>query len=292
MLTVLSPAKTLDFSPTPLELHSQPDALDQAQLLARTMRNKPLKAYREMMGISDKLARLNKERFQAFEPPFTPANAKQALLAFKGDTYTDLLADELDADQLAFAQQHLRLLSGLYGALRPLDLIQPYRLEMGTRLKTRRGQTLYAFWGDRITKQLEAALAETSGEACLLNLASNEYFEAVKPAKLKAPVVDVRFEDLKNGQYKIISFFAKRARGAMAGWIVRNRIDSVEALKAFGGRGYGFVPDGSSDDRLLFRRDPEALGHRSRTRTEPSAPGSSADRPSGCSRSLASANTR
>src|SRR5690606_21029782 len=211
----------------------------------------------KLMGLSDKLAALNVARYQEWSRPSSPDNAKQAVLAFNGDVYEGLDAPSLSREDLEWAQRHLRILSGLYGVLRPLDLMQAYRLEMGTKLQTPAGKTLYAWWGERITEALNRVIAEReqAGETPLLvNLASDEYFKSVKPAKLKARIVTPVFQDWKNGQYKIISFYAKRARGLMARHAIRNRVTDVDGLKRFNAEGYAFVPEASDADRLVFRR--------------------------------------
>lgn len=253
MLTVLSPAKTLDFESPWESATSQPDFLDQSQQLITQLRGLSPQDISALMKISDALGLLNFDRFQHWSRPFTPANAKPALLAFKGDVYTGLRAEQLDADDLAFAQQHLRLLSGLYGLLRPLDLMQPYRLEMGTRLANQRGKDLYQFWGDRLALALNSQ-AQAVGAACLVNLASNEYFRAVAQKKLAIPVFTPVFKDEKNGQFKVISFFAKKARGMMARFIIRERICAPEQLKEFNEAGYTFVTEESDKKTWVFRR--------------------------------------
>lgn len=210
MLTVISPAKTLDYDTPPVtQRYTQPQYLDDSQELIVQLRELSPAQISELMHLSDKLAGLNAARFGSWTPAFTPDNAKQALLAFKGDVYTGLDAQSLSEDDFSYAQEHLRMLSGLYGLLRPLDLMQPYRLEMGTKLANARGKDLYAFWGTRISEWLNQALAE-QGDDLLLNLASNEYFSAVKRNALKARVINTEFRDFKNGQYKIISFYAKK----------------------------------------------------------------------------------
>ena len=208
----------------------------------------------ELMHLSDKLAALNVARYGSWQPDFTPANAKQALLAFKGDVYTGLAAEDFSEEDFDFAQAHLRMLSGLYGVLRPLDLMQPYRLEMGTKLANARGANLYEFWGERISDWLNEALAE-QGDDILLNLASNEYFGAVKRKALNARIIDTEFKDLKNGQYKIISFYAKKARGLMARYVIKERIRDPEQLKAFDYQGYRYSAEQSKPDSLVFLRD-------------------------------------
>lgn len=255
MLMVISPAKDLEFSqaaPTPL--YSQPDLLSHAEQLIAVCRDKTPAELAHLMDISDKLAGLNAARFGSWQLPFTPDNAKQALFAFNGDVYQGLNAQTLSEESLAFAQQHLRILSGLYGVLRPLDLMQAYRLEMGTALATSRGKDLYQFWGDIITAQLNEQLEHLNADF-LLNLASQEYFKAVRVKGLTRPVIDVQFKDQKNGQYKIISFFAKKARGMMARYVIEQRVSSVDALKAFAVDGYYFAADASRANSLVFLRD-------------------------------------
>ncbi len=255
MLMVISPAKTLDFeTPPTTERFTQPQYLDHSQELISQLRELAPAQIAELMHLSDKLAGLDAARFGSWTPAFTPENAKQALLAFKGDVYTGLQAETLSEDQLDYAQKHLRMLSGLYGLLRPLDLMQPYRLEMGTRLANARGKDLYAFWGTRISEWLNEALAD-QGDDLLLNLASTEYFSAVKRSALNARIIDIEFKDLKNGQYKIISFYAKKARGMMSRFVIEERIDSPEALRAFDVQGYRYNAELSTPSNLVFLRD-------------------------------------
>lgn len=255
MLTVISPAKTLDYDTPPVtQRHTLPQYLDDSQTLITQLRELSPAQIAELMHLSDKLAGLNAARFGSWTPDFTPANAKQALLAFKGDVYTGLDAETLGEDDFSYAQQHLRMLSGLYGLLRPLDLMQPYRLEMGTKLANARGKDLYAFWGTRISEWLNQALAE-QGDDLLLNLASNEYFSAVKKNALNARVINVDFKDLKNGQYKIISFYAKKARGLMSRFVIQERINDPEQLKRFDVQGYYCSAEQSKPDHLVFLRD-------------------------------------
>jgi len=255
MLMVISPAKTLDYdTPPTTDRHTLPEHLEHSQLLIEQLRELAPAQIAELMHLSDKLAGLNAARFGSWGLPFTTENAKQALLAFKGDVYTGMAAEDFDADDLEFAQRHLRMLSGLYGLLRPLDLMQPYRLEMGTKLANPRGKDLYAFWGDRISEWLNQALAE-QGDDVLLNLASNEYFSAVQRKALNARVIDVEFRDLKNGQYKIISFHAKKARGMMARFVIRERLHDPADLREFDSRGYRYDASSSSSERLIFLRD-------------------------------------
>ena len=252
MLIVLSPAKSLDLAtPSPTQEHTLPDFTKQAAQLIKVLRKLAPGQVGELMHISDPLAVLNVGRYASWTPDH--ADGYQAMMAFNGDVYAGLDARSLAPSAIEFAQRHLRILSGLYGLLRPLDLIHPYRLEMGTRLATGAGSNLYAFWDDAITKALNAQLAGT-GSTALVNLASEEYFKSVKPKLLKAPVITPVFEDWKNGQYKIISFYAKRARGMMARFAIENGITEVEGLKAFDVDGYAFVPAASTQSSWLFRR--------------------------------------
>jgi cytoplasmic iron level regulating protein YaaA (DUF328/UPF0246 family) len=206
-----------------------------------------------LMGLSDKLGALNYERFQEWQTPFSRDNAKQAILAFKGDVYQGLDAENMSADELTWAQDNLRILSGLYGLLRPLDLMQPYRLEMGTKFANNRGANLYQFWGEIITNQLNKLLS-ASPKSVLINLASNEYFKSVQPQKLKAEIITPVFMDQKNDKYKIISFFAKRARGLMSAFIIKNKITHAEELKAFDVDGYSFNSAMSEGNKWVFCR--------------------------------------
>ena len=255
MLMVISPAKTLDYtSPLATEEFTQPRYLEQSSQLIEVLRELSPNELADLMKLSDKLAGLNVARFTEWQPDFTLENARQAILAFKGDVYTGLDAETLSTDDFQYAQQHLRILSGLYGVLRPLDLMQPYRLEMGTKLANTAGNNLYEFWGSRITDSLNACIAEKKASV-LLNLASNEYFKAVKPKQLNATLINVDFKDLKNGQYKIISFYAKKARGIMARYVIQHKIDSVEALKGFTEQGYYYSAEQSKPTHLVFLRD-------------------------------------
>ncbi len=255
MLSVISPAKTLDFeTPATSATHSQPDFLDHSQQLIDILRDYSPQQLSELMSISDKLAGLNAARFGEWQLPFTPANAKPAAQAFQGDVYTGLEAASFSDDDNAFAQRHLRILSGLYGLLRPLDLIQPYRLEMGTRLPNPAGKDLYAFWRDTLTPALDQAIAE-SGSKVLVNLASNEYFKSIDTKRIDARIITPVFKDEKNGQFKIISFYAKKARGLMAAWMIRERLNDPEALTQFDVAGYAFNPAMSDGDTLVFTRN-------------------------------------
>ena len=255
MLIVVSPAKTLDYDTPPvISDYTQPVLLtESAQLIERARQLSPAELSK-LMKISDKLAGLNAARFADWQPEFTPDNAKQAVLAFKGDVYAGLDAESLTASDFKFAQHHLRILSGLYGLLRPLDLMQPYRLEMGTRLDNERGKNLYEFWGNIITDQLNQALAE-QGDNVLINLASNEYFKAVQPKHLSAQIITPIFKDEKSGEYKIISFYAKKARGLMARYIIEHKLSEVSQLTAFDTDGYYFVEAESTATELVFKRE-------------------------------------
>ena len=261
MILVISPAKALDYeTPPTTATFTQPDFLDHAAELIEVLREKSPAQIAELMSLSDQLSSLNVARYASWSRPFAPDSAKQALLAFDGDVYEGLDAKSLADDDLAWAQDHLRILSGLYGVLRPLDLMQAYRLEMGTRLANPRGKNLYEFWGERITEELNRLLAreEDAGrERVLVNLASDEYFKSVKPKKLNGRIVTPVFEDWKGGRYKIISFYAKRARGLMSRYVITRRIDEVEALQGFDAEGYAFAADASDADTLVFRRREE-----------------------------------
>ena len=255
MLTVLSPAKTLDYeSPSITDQTSTPQFMDQSALLVDDARTMAPDDIRSLMGVSEAIASLNHERFMNWAPESTTANAKQAILAFKGDVYTGLEAETMSTKDLEFAQVHLRILSGLYGLLRPLDLMQPYRLEMGLKFSNQRGKNLYEFWGERITDAINTDLS-SAGTETLVNLASNEYFKAVKTKSLNADIITPQFKDLKNGQYKMISFFAKKARGVMARYIIDNQLTDPEQLKSFTGSGYYFSAEQSSGNNLVFLRD-------------------------------------
>ncbi len=255
MIIVLSPAKTLDYdTPAHVPTYSQPDMLPQAQELIDQLRQVSPQDLATLMKLSDKLAALNVARYGSWQQPFTPDNAKQAVLAFKGDVYTGLDAENLSAEDLAWAQDHLRILSGLYGLLRPLDLMQAYRLEMGTKFANHKGKDLYQFWDQQITEALNSELT-TDSAPVLVNLASNEYFKSVKTKQLEADVITPVFKDQKNGQYKVISFFAKKARGLMARWAIQQRLTDVEALKTFTDAGYYFSPEQSKAKEWVFLRD-------------------------------------
>ena len=255
MLTVLSPAKTLDYETAPItQSATLPRFMDQSALLVEDARGFDPDDIRALMGVSEQIAHLNHERFMNWQSESTSDNAKQAVLAFKGDVYTGLQAETLSEDDLDFAQTRLRILSGLYGLLRPLDLMQPYRLEMGLKFANQRGKNLYEFWGEQLTDTLNADLVSAKTDV-LINLASNEYFKAIKPKLLNADIITPQFKDLKNGQYKMISFFAKKARGVMARYIIDNRITEPEALKSFSEAGYYYSDAQSQGDQWIFLRD-------------------------------------
>lgn len=255
MLMVISPAKTLDFEtlPTTSE-HTTPDFLDDSEELIEQLREMSPHDVSALMKISDKLGNLNFDRYLSWDKKFTLDNAKQALLAFKGDVYTGLDAESLSGDDLIWAQDHLRILSGLYGLLRPLDLIQAYRLEMGTKLVNGCGKDLYQFWGSKITDALNQQQADESLPV-LVNLASNEYFKSVQSKQLNAEIITPVFKDWKGDKYKIISFYAKKARGLMVAYIIRNRLNDVEQIKNFDSEGYVYNPAMSSAKEWVFTRE-------------------------------------
>lgn len=268
MIVLLSPAKSLNYAPVAEQVshlahlgHTLPHFVKQPAQLVAAARKLSAKKLSELMDISDDLAKLNATRFKAWQPEYTADNAKQAVLAFDGDVYTGLQAATLSVDDLNWAQAHLGMLSGLYGVLRPLDLMQPYRLEMGSALATKTGKTehknLYGFWGTQITEHLNERLVEAKTDV-IVNLASQEYFKSVKTDALKARVIECVFEDEKNGTFKVISFFAKQARGLMARYIILNRITTPAKLKKFNLAGYAFAADASTDDRLVFQRQSPA----------------------------------
>lgn len=256
MLFLLSPAKSLDYErPLPADLpHTLPPFIPQSEELIAVLRQLAPQDVAALMSISDKLAQLNVARYAAWSPEFTAQNARQALFAFNGDVYEGLDAYSLQHDDIAWAQDHLLMLSGLYGALRPLDWMQPYRLEMGTRLGTAHGSNLYQFWGTRIAQLINKRQAQET-QPVVINLASQEYFKSVDLKHLKARVVECVFEDYKGGKYKIISFHAKHARGLMARYGIEHRLTQPEQLMAFDSAGYAYAPEVSSPDRLVFRRN-------------------------------------
>jgi cytoplasmic iron level regulating protein YaaA (DUF328/UPF0246 family) len=253
MLVVISPAKRLDWDGARAP-ETQPEFLKEAGILAGHARQLSLSGLKGLMGLSDDLARLNRDRFRAFDAEPAPDAVRSAAHAFAGDTYMGLEAKTLDDDALRWAQDRLRILSGLYGALRPLDAIQPYRLEMGSRLATRRGKTLYDFWGDRIAQKLRED-AKAVGATVLLNCASQEYFGAVPPKALGLRIVTPQFLETRDGKARMVSFFAKKARGAMARHVIEHRLTDVEEIKGFDHGGYRFDPDRSEADTWAFVRD-------------------------------------
>lgn len=255
MLIVISPAKTLDYeSEIPTLETTQPEFLKESSALIKELKELSPQELSSLMKISDKLGTLNYDRFQSWKRPFTDKNARPAALAFKGDVYTGLEAETMGVRDFNYAQKHLRMLSGLYGLLRPLDLMQPYRLEMGTRFENARGRNLYEFWGDRITRALNEQLKSLKSKE-LVNLASNEYFKAVQPKVLEADVITPHFKDWKNGQYKMISFFAKKARGQMSRWAIDNRVKKAGELKGFDVAGYAYNAELSKGNDWVFTRD-------------------------------------
>jgi len=249
MLAIISPSKTQDFSPCGINFFTQTRQLDHTQKLVKILKNKTQSQISKLMSLSEKLSKLNFDRFQAFKTPFSLDNAKQALLAFKGDVYNGINASSLSVKDLDFAQKNVRMLSGLYGVLRPLDLIQPYRLEMGTKLSNAQGNNLYDYWGSGISEVLNE-----DEQKLIVNLASNEYFKAIDKKLLKAQILDIVFKEKKNDTYKVIGIYAKRARGLMINYIIRNRLTDVEVLKDFSDEGYLYNQDLSSDSTWVYVR--------------------------------------
>ncbi len=257
MLIFLSPAKSLDYKTPPhVATHSMPAYLQQSETLIEQLRKLSPADIANLMDLSDPLALLNFNRYADWSLPFTPDNAKQAVLAFDGDVYDGLSAKTLAADDLDFAQNQVRILSGLYGILKPLDLIQPYRLEMGTKFANKAGKDLYAFWGETLLDAINAEL-DAMPHPVAVNLASEEYFKAAVGRKIKGQLIQPVFEDWKGGRYKIISFYAKRARGLMTRYAVLNRLTDPEGLKDFDSDGYAYVPEASDDKSWVFRRRQE-----------------------------------
>ena len=254
MLTVISPAKTLDFdTPTVTDTFTQPVHLTQSRKLVRRMRQLSGQELSKLMHVSGNIADLNQQRFKKWKTPFNAENARQAIFAFRGDVYIGLDAYSMTAQNVDFAQGHLRILSGLYGVLRPLDLMQAYRLEMGIRIDTDTGNNLYQFWDGRITKTLNQELKQ-SGSNTLINLASNEYFKSIKPKQLKADVITPVFKDYNKGSYQVIGFFAKKARGLMARYLIENEIDKPAELMDFSAEGYAFNKTISNSNKWVFTR--------------------------------------
>ncbi|MGD8911757.1 MAG: peroxide stress protein YaaA [Candidatus Thiodiazotropha sp.] len=254
MLITLSPAKTLDYeTPPATTTHSKPAFLKQSRDLVSNLRNYSAMDLAELMKLSIKLSELNFDRYHNWKTPFTLKNAKQAALAMKGDVYSGLDAETLDEEGFNFAQQHLRILSGLYGVLRPLDLMQPYRLEMGTKLPNERGKDLYAFWGEQITQAINKDL-KAQGDDILINLASNEYFKSIKPKRIQGRIITPQFKEKKDAGYRMIGVFAKRARGLMSRYIIDNRLQDPIDIQGFDREGYGYNKSLSKDDQWVFTR--------------------------------------
>lgn len=258
MLIVISPAKNLDYdSPVPSAKATKATLLKHSETLVEQLKKLAPHELSKLMGISDKLGSLNYDRYQEWSQPFTAKNSRQAVFAFNGDVYSGLEAQSFDEHELNFAQEHLRILSGLYGVLRPLDRMRPYRLEMGTRFNNEKGKDLYAFWGDTLTRELNKQLKKLATD-CLINLASKEYFKAVDKQQLDADIITPVFKDKKSGKYKIISFFAKKARGRMCAYIIKNKITDANDIKAFDWDGYSYHPKLSSDSEWVFTREEQA----------------------------------
>jgi uncharacterized protein len=254
MLIVISPSKTLEFKGRNYPNHTIPFFKSRISQLIDHMKTLSEKDLETLMNISPKLAALNHERYQSFQLPFTSDNSRQALLAFKGDVYQGIQVEDYTDSDIQFAQAHLRILSGLYGLLRPLDLIQPYRLEMGTRLSGFWGKNLYEFWANAITDRINQELEHAKGANLLVNLTSNEYFKAVRPGQMNAPVLDIHFKEKKNGALKTIGIYAKQARGLMIDFIIKHRIQDPEKLKRFARSGYEFDPARSTETEWTFAR--------------------------------------
>ncbi|HDK37649.1 MAG TPA: peroxide stress protein YaaA [Thiolapillus brandeum] len=254
MLITLSPSKGQDFAtPVSVQHVTQPQMLEDSLTLIKELRKYKADQIQKLMSVSENIAKLNVARYEDFTTPFTQANAHPALFAFKGDVYRGIPVEEYSQEDLDFAQKHLRMLSGLYGCLRPLDLIQPYRLEMKTRLKNPKGDNLYQYWGERLTQCLNAEL-KNHREPTLINLASNEYFKAVKPRLLEGRLLNIAFKEEKNGKARIIAVFAKRARGMMADYIISNRLEASEAIKNFDREGYHYSAQDSDEKQWVFVR--------------------------------------
>ena len=249
MLAVISPSKTQDFSSSNVDVFTKTRQIEQSQILIDLLKTKTQSEIASLMSISDKLSKLNFDRFQTFSTPFTLTNAKQALLAFKGDVYNGIDAPSLSSQDLDFAQSCVRMLSGLYGVIRPLDLIQPYRLEMGTRLENDKGKNLYEFWGDQISQILNE-----DESSVIINLASNEYFKGIDKKSLNAKIINIAFKELKGDTYKIIGIYAKRARGLMVNYMIKNRITKSDDLKNFNVEDYKFRQDMSDESTWVFTR--------------------------------------
>jgi len=261
MIITLSPSKGQDFeSQTPSKIFTLPEQLEDSQLLINEAKKLDMESVRKLMDVSENISSLNVQRFQDWQTPFDTQNAKAALFAFKGDVYSGIQKDKYDDNDLAYAQDHLRILSGLYGALRPMDLIQPYRLEMKTKLGNPRGENLYQFWGERITENLNKSL-QTQEEKTLVNLASNEYYKSVKPKLIDGRILNISFKEVKDGKSRILAVYAKKARGMMTDFILRNRIEHAEDIKDFGTANYRFSKTESDDNQWVFTRpQPKPIG--------------------------------
>jgi len=257
MLILLSPSKSLDDeTPPPTDRHTEPEFLDRAETLVDVLRDYDVDELGELMDISENLSELNYERYRDWETPFTPDNAKQSIFAFDGDVYRDFQFDAYDEADVDFLQDHVRILSGLYGVLRPLDLMQPYRLPMGTNLETPRGDDLYDYWGEQLAATLNGAL-DAQDDDIILNLASNEYFDAVDDEVLDGRIVSPTFKDWRSGRYMVISFYLKRLRGTLTDWVVRNRVTDPDDLADFTGNDYYYDPERSTDGEPVFLREEE-----------------------------------
>ncbi len=254
MLVVISPAKALDCSRPKIKTHTLPQFIEESIELVRVMKKKSSADLKKLMAVSDDLAQLNHSRFQEWKIPFTLDNAKQAILTFKGDVYKSLDAESLNMNDLKFAQKHLYILSGLYGLLRVFDLIQPYRLEMGTKLSHGQWKSLYQFWGDKLSNQINESLKAHGSKGVLVNLASQEYYKVLKSKQVNVPVITPAFKEKKGNDYKTIGFVAKKARGMMSRYIIENRIKDVEQLKQFKLGGYRFRPNMSDESTWVFTR--------------------------------------
>jgi len=262
MIITLSPSKGQDFIDPPLiKKHSQPQNLKDSEMLIKELQKMTVPSLKTLMAVSDNIAELNVERYQKFTTPFTANNAKQAIFAFKGDVYSGLDLTQFTEDDFDYAQDHLRILSGLYGCLRPLDLIQPYRLEMKTKLLNPRGDNLYQFWDAKITDRLNQELQKQQ-QPVLVNLASNEYFKSVKPKLLEGKLLNINFKETKNGNSRVVAIFAKRARGMMTDFIIRHRIEDPQDIKQFNLGGYSFNQQLSNDEQWTFERPQPMLTHR------------------------------
>lgn len=254
MIVVLSPSKTLDFDVPLLPRHTTPELLSFSSQLIGELKKLSVKEICKLMELSEKLGVLNYERYHHFSTPFSPENAKQAIAVFKGDVYDGLEAHRFSAKDLQYAQEHLRILSGLYGILRPLDLIQAYRLEMGTKLKNIKGKDLYSFWGKKITAKINELLVLAKQPSCLINLASNEYFKVIHPKEIKGEIITPVFKEKKGDQYKIVMIYAKRARGKMASYIIGHQLKNPSAIKDFNEDGYEFCEKLSTEKEWIFVR--------------------------------------